>query len=140
MNGASEANLRWSRVVNREKQEKRAVANHKDLEVWKQAIELAKAVYELTAGFPASEIYGLVSQMKRSAISIPSNIAEGAARNSDKEFIQFLYVTLGSISELDTQYILSREIQLTGDSTRVESVMDSVGKMTMGLIKHLKNK
>ena len=126
--------------MNREKQERRAVASHKDLEVWKQAIELAKAVYELTSGFPASEIYGLVSQMRRSAISIPSNIAEGAARNSDKEFIQFLYVTLGSIAELDTQYILSKEIQLTGGSANVERAMDSVGKMTMGLIKHLKNK
>jgi four helix bundle protein len=116
------------------------VANHKDLEVWKQAIELVKAVYEFTSGFPESEIHGLVSQMRRSAISIPSNIAEGAARNSDKEFIRFLYITLGSIAELDTQYILSKEIQLTGGSAKVESVMDRVGKMTMGLIKHLKNK
>ncbi|MGA2733188.1 MAG: four helix bundle protein [Syntrophobacteraceae bacterium] len=91
-------------------------------------------------GFPASEIYGLVSQMRRSAISIPSNIAEGAARNSDKEFIQFLYVTLGSIAELDTQYILSKEIQLTEGSAEVERIMDSVGKMTVGLINHLKNK
>jgi len=116
------------------------MANHKDLEVWKQAVELVKAVYEFTADLPASEIYGLVSQMRRSAVSIPSNIAEGAARNSDKEFIQFLYITLGSLAELDTQYILSREIQLTGGSAKVESIMDSVGKMTMGLIKHLKNK
>ena len=106
--------------MDREEQERRAVANHKDLEVWKQAIELTKAVYELTAGFPASEIYGLTSQMRRSAISIPSNIAEGAARSSDKAFIQFLYVTLGSIAELDTQYILSKEIQLTGGSAKVE--------------------
>ena len=119
---------------------RRPVANHKDLEGWKQAVELVKAVYEFTAGFPASEIYGLVSQMRRSAISIPSNIAEGAARNSDKEFIRFLYITLGSIAELDTQYILSKEIQLTGGSAKVESVMDNVGKMTMGLIKHLRNK
>ena len=78
--------------------------------------------------------------MRRSAISIPSNIAEGAARNSDKEFIQFLYVTLGSIAELDTQYILSKEIQLTEGSAEVERIMDNVGKMTVGLINHLKNK
>ena len=76
------------------------MADHKDLDVWKLAIELAKEVYELTAGFPASEIYGLVSQMRRSGISIASNIAEGAARNTDKEFIHFLYVALGSIAEL----------------------------------------
>jgi hypothetical protein len=77
------------RVVNREKQGARAVANHKDLEVWKQAIELAKEVYEFTTGFPASELYGLASQMRRSAFSIPSNIAEGAARNSDRDSFNF---------------------------------------------------
>ena len=107
---------------------KAAVAKHKDLEVWKQAMDLAKAVYELTAGFPPSETYGLASHMRRSAISIPSNIAEGAARNSDKEFIRFLYVTLGSIAELDTQYILSKEIQFTEGSEEVERFMDTVGK------------
>ncbi len=99
------------------------MANHKDLEAWKQGIELAKAVYELTANFPASEIYGLVSQMRRSAISIVSNIAEGAARNTDKEFIQFLYVTMGSIAELETQYILSKDLQLTEGSARVEGII-----------------
>ena len=61
------------------------MADHKDLEVWKQAMELAKAVYGLTAKFPLSEVYGLISPMRRSAVSIASNIAEGAARNSDKE-------------------------------------------------------
>jgi four helix bundle protein len=66
------------------------MGTHKDLEVWRQSIELAKAVYQLTADFPNSELYGLVSQMRRSAVSVASNIAEGAARNSDKEFIQFL--------------------------------------------------
>jgi four helix bundle protein len=66
------------------------MATHKDLEVWKQAMELAKGVYQLTAGFPASELYGLVSQMRRSAVSIVSNIAEGAARNTDKDCIHFL--------------------------------------------------
>jgi four helix bundle protein len=65
-------------------------ADHKDLEVWNYGIELAKAIYQLTAVFPASEIYGLTPQMRRSAISIASNIAEGAARNRDKEFLHFL--------------------------------------------------
>jgi four helix bundle protein len=95
------------------------VAKHKDLEVWKQAVLLAKTVYEFTAAFPASEIYGMVSQMRRSAISIPSNIAEGAARNSDKQFIQFLYVALGSIAELDTQYTLSKELLLADGSPEI---------------------
>ena len=114
--------------------------NHKDLEVWKQAIELAKAVYEFTSGFPASEIYGLVPQMRRSAVSTASNIAEGAGRNTDKELIHFLYITLGSVAELETQYILSKELQFTEGSAKVEEVIEKVRKMTIGLIKHLKNK
>ena len=97
------------------------MAHHMDLEVWKRAVELAKSVYELTAGFPASEIYGLSSQMRRAAVSIPSNIAGGAARNGDKEFLHFLNIALGSAAELDTQYILSKELQLTVGSARVES-------------------
>ncbi|HYA42149.1 MAG TPA: four helix bundle protein [Syntrophobacteraceae bacterium] len=116
------------------------MADHKDLEVWKMAIELAKAVYELTAEFPASEVYGLVPQMRRSAVSIASNIAEGAARNADKEFMHFLYVTPGSTAELDTQYILSKELQLTGGSAKVEKDIESVRRLTLGLIRHLKNK
>jgi four helix bundle protein len=116
------------------------VANHKDLEVWKQAIELAKAVYELTAGFPASELYGLISQMRRSSVSIASNIAEGAARSTDRDFIHFLYITLGSIAELDTQYILSKELRFTEGSPELERGIENVRKMTIGLIKHLKSK
>ncbi|MGA2225298.1 MAG: four helix bundle protein [Syntrophobacteraceae bacterium] len=116
------------------------MANHKDLEAWKQAIDLAKGVYDLTAGFPESEMYGLVSQMRRSAVSIASNLAEGAARNSDKEFIHFLYITMGSIAELDTQYILSKELQLTDGSENVKRLMEGTRKMTAGLIRHLKNK
>ena len=113
---------------------------HKDLEVWKQAMELAKGVYQLTSSFPATELYGLVSQMRRSAVSIASNMAEGAARNTDKDFIHFLYIALGSIAELDTQYILSTELQLTEGSTAIEQKIEDVRKMTVGLIRHLKNK
>jgi four helix bundle protein len=116
------------------------VADHRDLDLWKQSIELAKAVYELTAEFPASELYGLVSQMRRSAVSIASSIAEGAARNSAKEFTQFLYITLGSIAELETQYILSKELELTKGSERVEKIMERERQMAAGLIRHLKNK
>ena len=85
-------------------------------------------------------MYGLVSQMKRSAVSIASNIAEGAARNSDKEFIHFLYVALGSIAELETQYILSKELAFTQGSPSLEANMERVRKLTVGLIKYLKNK
>lgn len=116
------------------------MANHKDLDAWKRAMALAKDVYELTAGFPKSEVYGLVSQMRRSVVSIVSNIAEGAARNTDREFIQFLYVALGSIAELDTQYILSKELLFTDGSAKIEDAVEDVRKMTTGLIKYLKNK
>ncbi|MCL0074336.1 four helix bundle protein, partial [Dehalococcoidia bacterium] len=76
---------------------------HKDLEVWKEAVKLSVICYDMTKGFPREEQFGLVSQMRRAAISIASNIAEGAARAGNKEFIQFLYISLGSASELDTQ-------------------------------------
>lgn len=71
------------------------IRTHKDLNVWKDSITLAKELYRLTENFPKEETYGLASQMRRAAVSIPSNIAEGAARNSTKEFIQFLYIALG---------------------------------------------
>ncbi len=116
------------------------MVSHKDLEAWKRAMALAKDVYELTASFPKSEVYGLVSQMRRSVVSIISNIAEGAARNTDREFIQFLYVALGAIAELDTQYILSKELLFTDGSAKIEGAMEDVRKMTTGLIKYLKNK
>jgi four helix bundle protein len=116
------------------------VSNHRDLEVWKKAVELAKSVYELTASFPSSEQYGLISQMRRSAVSVASNIAEGAARRTDKEFMYFLHITLGSIAELDTQYIISKELQFTKDSPALERSMGDVGKMAAGLIRHLKSK
>jgi four helix bundle protein len=116
------------------------VSNYKDLEVWKQAIELAKAAYELTAGFPESELYGLTSQMRRSSVSIASNMAEGAARGSDKEFIHFLHIAMGSAAELDTQYILSKELQFTESNAGFEKSLADIRKMTSGLIRHLKNK
>lgn len=75
---------------------------HRKLDVWKKALLFTKKIYHVTAKYPTSEIYGLVSQMKRAAISIPGNLAEGAARKGKKEFLQFINVAQGSISELDT--------------------------------------
>ena len=110
---------------------------HKDLNVWKEAMELAKGVYCLTKDFPKEEIYGLVSQMRRAAVSIPSNIAEGAARNSHKEFIQFLYTSLGSLAELETQLLLSKELGFT-KNCEIDGGIEKVRKMLFGLIKHQK--
>jgi four helix bundle protein len=115
------------------------IKTHKDLDVWKEAMTLAKEIYRLTANFPKEETYGLVSQIRRAAVSIPSNIAEGAARNSSKEFIQSLYVSLGSLAELETQLLLSRELGfLKNDGTN--GSIERIRKMLLGLIKHLKGK
>jgi four helix bundle protein len=82
------------------------VRPHYNLQAWKSAMALVKDVYVLTREFPKEEIYGLVSQMRRAAVSVPSNLAEGAARNGAKEFIQFLGVAKGSLSELETQLLI----------------------------------
>lgn len=83
---------------------------YKDLVVWQKGIALAKSIYQLTKDFPSEEKFGLVSQMRRAAVSIPSNIAEGQARHTTKEFIQFISHAEGSVAELDTQIILSVEL------------------------------
>ena len=93
---------------------------HKDLEVWKRAVELVTQVYQLTQAFPKDEVYGLTSQLRRSAVSIPSNIAEGAARQFNKEYIQFLYVALGSLMELETQMIIAKNLNFISASEFLE--------------------
>src|ERR1700720_3653301 len=89
----------------------------KDLVVWQKGIALAKLIYTITAQFPGEEKFGLVAQMRRAAVSIPSNIAEGQARHTTGEFIQFISHAEGSLAELDTQLILSIELKLCGSSS-----------------------
>src|SRR5690606_3674767 len=115
---------------------------HKDLEVWKKAIAFVTDVYNQTSNFPKEEIYGLVSQLRRSAVSVPSNIAEGAARQSNKEFIQFLYVALESLMELDTQLIIAKNLNFLSneDLNDLQNKTDEIGKMLNGLIKYRKSK
>jgi four helix bundle protein len=84
--------------------------SYRDLDVWKLSIEVVKEVYDITAKFPASEVYGLTNQMRRSAISIPSNIAEGQGRKSNKIFCQYLDIAIGAVGELETQLIIAKEI------------------------------
>jgi four helix bundle protein len=86
--------------------------NLKELKIWHKAMELTTDVYRLTASFPKEEKYGLTSQIRRAAVSIPSNIAEGAGRNSNKEFVQFLAISNGSSYELQTQLLLSKNLNL----------------------------
>jgi len=115
------------------------IRRHKNLEVWKQAMALAKGIYELTRDFPKEETYGLVSQIRRAAVSIPSNLAEGAARNSNKEFIQYLYVSLGSLAELETQLLLSRDLGYA-QNEEIKERVERVRKLLLGLINYLKGK
>lgn len=93
-----------------------SVADFRDLSVWQLAMDLAESVYHLTLRYPKSEIYGLSSQLQRAAVSIPSNIAEGHARDSTKEFLRFLSVAQGSLAELETQLILSGRLNYFNQS------------------------
>ncbi len=116
-----------------------SMGTHKDLHIWQQGVDLVVMVYNLTAEFPASEVYGLCSQMRRAAVSIPSNIAEGAARQGDKEFIQFLYVALGSLSELETQCIIAQRLGSLQESTVFEA-MEALRRKLLNFIKHRKER
>jgi four helix bundle protein len=84
--------------------------NYNNLQIWQQAMDLVEEIYKLTASFPIEEKFGLVSQMTRAAVSIPSNIAEGAGRNSDKDFAHFISIAIGSLYELNTQIVLSERL------------------------------
>jgi len=114
--------------------------SHKDLDVWRAAIDMARDIYELTKAYPKEEQYGIIGQMRRSAVSIASNIAEGAARQSKKEFIHFLYVAVGSASELDTQIEISKAAGL-GDAIILSDAQERLTRVIMllrGLIRALK--
>lgn len=112
---------------------------HHKLEVWKRSIEFVTAIYKLTESFPKSEIYGLVQQLRRSAISIPSNIAEGAGRNSKNEFKQFLSIAQGSIAELETQLLIARNLGFVKEPESLLIELDELSKMIIGLARALKS-
>lgn len=112
---------------------------HHKLEVWKRSIEFVTAIYKLTESFPKSEIYGLVQQLRRSAISIPSNIAEGAGRNSKNEFKQFLSIAQGSIAELETQLLIARNLGFVKEPESLLIELDELSKMIIGLAMALKS-
>ncbi len=114
------------------------VKTHKDLDVWKKSIDLAEDIYSLTAGFPRDEQYGLVAQIRRSAVSVPSNIAEGAARGTRKEFIQYLYISMGSLSEVETQLLIAHKLKFLNKISILDEI-EIIRKMLLGLIKFLKN-
>jgi four helix bundle protein len=113
--------------------------NHKDMDVWKKNMDLAEAIYTVTRSFPNDEVYGLTSQIKRAAISIPSNIAEGAARKSNKEFQHFLSISLDSLSEVETQYQLAIRLGFISENTILNNLIVSVRKLLLGTRNYVRN-
>ena len=113
--------------------------SYKDLVVWQKGIALAKLIYTVTARFPAEEKFGLVSQMRRAAVSIPSNIAEGQARHTTGEFIQFISHAEGSVAELNTQLILAAELGFCSAKASVPAfeLMEDLRRMLNGLRRKL---
>lgn len=116
------------------------MAIHKNLKVWQKSIELVKLIYVNTKSFPKEELFGLMSQMRRAVVSIPSNIAEGYGRNSIKECERFLYIALGSASELETQLIISKELEYISDDKfrSLDFLLNEIIKMLSALINSLK--
>ena len=118
------------------------VNNFKDLVVWQKAMDYVVLIYEMTGLFPSDEKYGITNQMRRAAVSIPSNIAEGQVKMSDKEFIRFLLVSKGSCAELETQLLLCVRLHYIENekADQMISMVNDIGKMISGLIISLQNK
>lgn len=115
---------------------------HKKLDVWQESVALATHIYQITEKFPKTEIYGLTSQMRRAVVSISSNIAEGAARASSKEFAQFLNIAGGSLSELDTQLEIANNLLFLTNEQRqeIDIKIESISSKLAGLIQHVRKK
>ena len=115
------------------------IKTYRDLDIWKKGIRLVKDVYKLTEKFPKQEMYGLVSQMRRAAVSIPSNIAEGFRRYHNKEYKQFLYISSGSCAELETQITIAKELKYIQENEEAILLerLDHIGRMISSLLKKL---
>ncbi len=134
------------RVQSKERRGKRKITekikNFQDLRIWQIGIEVVKDIYIVTKKFPREELYGLTSQMRRSAVSIPSNIAEGFRRYHNKEYKQFLYIALGSCAELETQIIIANELDYINETNKTELIekIKYICRMTVKLINKLQSK
>lgn len=115
---------------------------HEKLDVWNKAVDFIVAVYKATEAFPKEEKFGLTSQIRRAAVSIAANIAEGAARYSDKEFAHFLSIAQGSASEVETELLIAQRLGYLSESSHLElrPSLDSIGRMITGLSQRLRNK
>ena len=114
-----------------------SLESYKQLVVWQKSIELVKEIYKVTDQFPKEELYSLTSQMRRAAISIPSNIAEGYKRKNLKEYLQFLSIANASTAELDTQITIAKELYKHMDFLRSESLLEQIQKMLSVLLRKL---
>ena len=114
--------------------------SHQKLDVWQAAMSLVKQVYQVTASFPKAEIYGLISQMRRAAVSIPSNISEGAARLGDREFLKFLFIARGSLSELETQILIAKDLGFLSENNALLFQTDKVFALLGGLINSIQER
>ncbi|MEM8864331.1 MAG: four helix bundle protein [Planctomycetota bacterium] len=118
------------------------MASHEDLQVWQLAIDLVDLVYEMTQGFPADERFGLTSQLQRAAVSVPANIAEGAGRESTKDFLRHLSIAQGSLAEVRTLFVIAdrREYITCSEFEHARKETESVAKLLMGLRNSLRRK
>ncbi len=119
-----------------------AIQSYRELEVWQVSMDLANQIYDITEAFPKNELYGLTSQIRRAAISIPSNIAEGSARTGTKELLHFINISRGSLAELETQLILSERRKYT-DSETLKNLLATtvkIGKMLTRLYQSIERK
>lgn len=114
--------------------------NHKELDVWKKSMDLVEQVYIMSNVFPDAEKFGLTSQIRRAAVSVPSNIAEGAGRKGTKEFVQFLHIALGSLSELDTQYLIAVRLNFIDKNDEFENLTNDVKRLIIGFRNYLNKK
>ena len=114
--------------------------NYNNLQIWQQAMDLVEDIYKLTASFPTEEKFGIVSQMTRAAVSIPSNIAEGAGRNSDKDFAHFISIAIGSLYELNTQIVLSERLGYINQtqSQELQKKLDNLQRKSVSFKSKLK--
>jgi four helix bundle protein len=117
-----------------------AYQKYTELEVWKKARAFASHIYLITAKFPKEEIYGLTSQIRRCAISIPSNIAEGCGRQHNKETIHFLSIARGSLYEIETQLYISKDIEIISDENLTVCLSEILGKLINGYIRYISSK
>lgn len=114
-----------------------ALTSYKNLIVWQKSFDLCIKIYEITKHFPREELFNLTSQMRRASLSVPSNIAEGYNRNSTKEYIRFLNIAYGSLSELETQFLIAEKLAYISEAKMLDSI-EQIKKMIYSILKKLK--